>query len=249
MMEIEIAREMGKTQRRLPFAISDDAPEFEPKSGVKAAAELFLAKEFGLPYYYGPSRLADLASTNIQQFVWLAGDLFEEVLAAALLKRSTHLAPERQEAIIRRAVDDRWRKLPQELRYGREARAFIERVGKYAREVTYKPNAPYVPGVTGIAITMGDRNRLRDPQTLKENPQFNALAQVIAACIASNLFEPILDYRVKGQDVMVLYLNRMLCVKFDLPLGYGGFRGRSLSQLVSWLTPPLLEDGTQGELL
>jgi hypothetical protein len=249
VMEIQIAREMGRAQRRFDFAISEDAPEHEASFGVKATAELFFTQEFDFPYYYGPSKLALLASTNIHQFIWLAGDLFEEVIAASLLKRSTHLSPERQEAIIRKAVSDRWKRVPQELRNGREVKAFLDQIGRYARSVTYEPNAPYAPGVTGIAISMRDRETLRDAQTLKNNPQLNALARVIATCIASNMFEPILDYRVKNKDVMVLYLNRMLCVQFRLPLGYGGFREQSLSKLASWLEPSSLEVGAQGELL
>ena len=34
---------------------------------------------------------------------------------------------------------------------------------------------------------------------------------------------------------MVLYLNRMFCVYFDLPLEYGGFREKSLDELTGWI--------------
>jgi len=171
------------------------------------------------------------------------------VIAAALLKRSTHLSPGRQEAIMRKAVADRWRRLPQEIRYGREVRAFLDQTGKFARDITYQPNAPYVPGVTGIAITMRDRDLLRDSEAVRQNPPLRSLARVLAACISANLFEPIIDYRVKNKEVMVLYLNRMLCIQYGLPLGYGGFREQSLSKLVGWLEPMSLNCGSQGLLL
>ncbi|MDP9367442.1 MAG: hypothetical protein M3Q03_04050, partial [Chloroflexota bacterium] len=248
VLEIQIAREVGRAQKRFSFAISEDAPE-ESGSGLGPTAELFLAREFSLPYYFGPSKFASIASTNIQQFVWLAGDLFEEMIAAALLKRSPNLTPRRQEEIIRKSVSERWRKVPQELRNGREVKGFIDRVGKFSSDETYRPNAPYVPGVTGIAVSMRDRDVLRDPQSRRNNPQFDALARVLTTAMAFNLFEPILNYRVKGKDYMVLYLNRMLCVQFNLPLGYGGFREQSLTRLVSWLQPASPEAGRQGELL
>ena len=46
-----------------------------------------LAREFDLPYYYGPEAISRLASLNIQQFLGLAGEVFEEAVAAELLRR------------------------------------------------------------------------------------------------------------------------------------------------------------------
>lgn len=39
---------------------------------------------------------------------------------------------------------------------------------------------------------------------------------------------------------MLLNLNRFLCVHFDLPLQYGGWREKSLKELSRWL-----EDGVK----
>jgi hypothetical protein len=36
---------------------------------------------------------------------------------------------------------------------------------------------------------------------------------------------------------MVLYLNRLLCPHFGLPLGYGGFKEKKLKDLATWLDP------------
>jgi hypothetical protein len=232
---ILIERDKRKAQRAFDFVLSSEELEERERSDVEAAAELFLARELDLPYYFGPYRLASLASSNIEQFLWLAGDQFEEAVSAALLKKPIDLPPERQEAIIRKAVQRWWEEIPLRVRNGRKVRDFLEAIGKFAHWVTYQPNAPYSPGVTGIAVSMVDRDHLRDPESLKGVPRFQELAEVIASAIAHNLLEPILDYRVKGRRWMVLYLNRALCVQFALPLQYGGFRERRLTELCQWL--------------
>ena len=58
---------------------------------MNQAAELFLAREYDLPYYFGPERIARLASLNIEQFLGLAGTVFEEVVAAELLRGGTQV--------------------------------------------------------------------------------------------------------------------------------------------------------------
>jgi hypothetical protein len=234
-LEILIERDKRKTQKTLGFAFSQEELEEREGSDVEAAAELFLARELKLPYYYGPSRLASLASSNIEQFLQLAGDQFEESVSAALLKKPTDLPPDRQEAIIQKAIHQSWEEIPRRVRNGRKVRDFLQAIGEFANWVTYQPNAPYSPGVTGIAISMSDRDRLRSPNSARGTPEFLDLANTIASAIAHNLLEPMLDYKMKGNRWMVLYLNRALCVQFALPLHYGGFRERKLSELCQWL--------------
>jgi hypothetical protein len=234
-LEILIAREKGKSLRFDFAPLEAEDLEHKDDSAVKAAAELFLAEEFKLPYYFGPSRLSILASSNIQQFLSLAGDEFEEVVSAAVMKRSTDLPPDRQDAILRSAVDSQWQELPRRMQNGRDVRALLDAIGQFANWITYQPNAPYSPGVTGIAISMAEREQLRNPELLKRMPAYSKLAAVLASALAYNLLEPELDYRCKGERWMVLNLNRLLCLKFRLPLQYGGWKERSLKQLVDWL--------------
>ena len=74
-LEILIERELRKKQKTLFDATPLDEEELNDRddSSVNNAAELFLAREFDLPYYYGPERISRLASLNIQQFLGLAG--------------------------------------------------------------------------------------------------------------------------------------------------------------------------------
>ena len=233
-LEILIQREKRKSQTSFDFPLSSEDLEDKDDSAVNAAAELFLAEEFRLPYYFGFSKLASLASSNIEQFLWLAGENFEEVASNALLGRAPRLSPDRQDSIIRRAVKRAWDEIPRRVRKGRDVRYFLEAIGLLAKQETYRPSAPYAAGVTGIAISMADRNRILEAKNAP-GIDLSTLREVLASALANNLLEPILDYKCKGERWMVLNLNRFLCVHFGLPLQRGGWREQSLLTLCDWL--------------
>ena len=235
-LEIVLERDLLNRQKKLSdFAQGIDVTygieELEKREGsnVKAAAGLFLSREFGFPYYFTDRRLVSIASSNIEQFIWLGASLFEEIISARLIDPNALLSPERQEDIIKKTIKTRWEQIPLTIRNGRDVMKFLEATGKMAFLETTKPNAPYPPGVTGIAISM----RARD--TLIQDKKYSRLCSILSECIAHNLLEPILDYKVKGGRWMVLYLNRMLCVRFGLPLQYGGFREKTLDELSEWM--------------
>ena len=102
-LEILIIRDQARSQRSFDFdQLSESELEAQTRSNVRDAAELFLSREIGLPYYYGRERLSLLSSSNIDQFVEMSGDLFEEILSASLLRRGDRpLSAERQEAILK----------------------------------------------------------------------------------------------------------------------------------------------------
>jgi hypothetical protein len=234
-LEILIERHRRKNQQSFEFALAADELADKDDSGVRAAAELFLAKEFGFPYYFGPPRLASLGSFNVEQYLRLSGDLFEESLAKALLRQPQNLSPERQQQIIDGAYDSRVKDLPRRAKNGRDVLGFLNAVGSFCREVTYQPNAPYAPGVNGVAISMKERTTLLDSEALKQNPSHARFAQMLATALAHNLVHAELDKSVKNQRWMILYLNRLVCLKYGLPLHFGGFRERPLKDLVSWV--------------
>jgi len=234
-LEILVHRELRRQQRTFDFPLSSAGLAERAGSSVKAAAELFLSSEFKFPYYFGHKKLANLASWNIEQFMRLAGDEFEEVVSKYLVTKSSLLDASRQDALLRHASNSLWDEIPRRARYGDYVQRLLGAIGGFCRSRTYEDSAPYDPGVTGIAISMKDREHLRNPEFLRRNPQYAVLADVIAASIANNFLEAQLDYSVKGDKWMVLNLNRLLCVSYDLPLGYGGFKERPLRDLHTWM--------------
>jgi hypothetical protein len=89
--------------------------------------------------------------------------------------------------------------------------------------------------VNGIAISMADRARLLDESWLRHHPDHRQLAEVLASALAHNYLDADPNYKCKGQLWLVLNLNRLLCVRYRLPLGYGKFKEQKLDDLVRWM--------------
>lgn len=238
-LEILIERDASAPQLSFDFLLTADDLGQKESEKLRAAAEFFLGQEFNIPYYFGMSRLSVLASSNIDQFLWLAGALFEESISAAVIGRTRHLSPERQEAILTELVQQRWDDVPRRLPNGRAVQRFIECILQCARAETSRPTAPYAPGVTGIALSMQDRFDLIRLGVGEGRAEYRELIQVLSACVSQNLLEMSLDYKQGNRTWMLLYLNRWLCLYAGLPLHYGGWRPMSLQKLCSWLRPRL----------
>lgn len=243
--EIIIERDLARAQSTFDFEpLSEANLKAKESSGAREAAELFLSKEISAPYYFGRSVLSALSSSNVDQFVELAGDLFEEIAAKALGRRgdTAPLVAERQHAILKRAAKRRWEGIPRRVPRGFEARQFLDAVGAFGAQQTFRPTAPYAPGVTGIAITMDERERLINAK--REDP-LGGLKGMLASLVAQNLLEPRLDHKNKGKRYLIFYLNRLMCAHFDLPLSYGGWREKSLKELLDWSTagPKAVKNG------
>lgn len=237
MLEVLIKREVLKPQKSFPFfeLPSETLKKHENRKAIVEAAELFLAKEYKLPYYFGASRLITLSSFNIQQFLKLAGALFEEIMMAIRLDRDSEsfLSPERQHSIIGRVAKSFLREMPVMVRHGNQVFRFINAIGDMCKHETYRPTAPYAPGVTGAALTMYDLQILERKANEGEEKSVR-LYQTIESAIAYNILESEPNYKCKGKDFLVLYLNRLLCISFQLPLQRGGFREQTLATLHDW---------------
>jgi hypothetical protein len=210
-------------------------------SSIREAAALFLAHEHRLPYYFGPQKLARLASHNIEQYLSISGELFEEMLSAIMLNRTPRLSAVRQHNIIRRASERLWREIPRRLPNGHDVQKLLAAIVTMAVQETHRPTAPYPPGVTGTALSMADRKRLLEPAVREKIPGADALFRALASAIAHNILSAELNRPVKGVSSMVLYLNRLLCPRFGLPLGRGGFREKKLTEMASWMVDPEFE--------
>lgn len=204
-------------------------------SGTERAAEHFLRTEVRAPIYFGREALSAVSSSNVDQYLEVMGALFEEISAKLRFHRDqpVPLSPMRQDALIRSVAKERWEGLTRRLPRGIEARRLLEAIGEFCRQQTFRASAPYAPGVSGIAITMQDRKILIDSRD-EEIGHFLKLRDVMTSLVAHNLLVPRLDHRNNNKEYVVFYLNRLLCVHFGLPLGYGGCRAQTLRDLLHW---------------
>jgi hypothetical protein len=235
-LSILVRRDMNRDQLSFDFDALPTAGLVERSTtGVRAAAELFVCNDTKAPLYFGSEKLALLSSANVDQFLELAGDLFEEAISARLLRKSEQeITAKRQEEILSDAAKRRWREIPRGSVRGHATLRFLEGMAEMCVSETYRPTAPYAPGVTGIGIAMDDRDTLVSER--RATGLYTELIEVLSSCVALNLLEPWLDQRNKGQRWLVLYLNRLLCLRHSLPLGYGGWRPQKLSTLLTWVS-------------
>ena len=236
MTEILVARDKRNEQQAFDF-VSLSADEFDKRqsSGAARAAEHFVRTEIGAPIYFGRDTIADVSSFNVEQYLAVAGELFEEITAKIQFVRDNPLplSAERQHSIITSVAKARWDDLTRRLPLGRDAKTLLEGIGTFCRAQTFRETAPYMPGVTGIGITMQDRESLIDTPE-DQIKHLRGLRDVLTSLVAHNLLVPRLDHSNKNKKFVVFYLNRLLCVHFGLPLGYGGWREKKIKDLIAW---------------
>lgn len=233
--EILMYRSIGKEQLTFDFPLSVE--ELQDKfPDVFSAAKLFLSKETNLPYYFGFPLLSKLSSSNIEQFLSFASVLFEEMISNKIAGRNITVSDFDQHRLIKEVVKQKWRELERIIPFSKSVIRFLNGFGEFAKKETYKKNAPYSPGVSGFAIK-DDRGMqlINEDAVWHENQVYDSLVDVISTCVAFNLLEVHTIFQgKKGQAWDVYYLNRWLCVLFDLPLSYGGWRQKSANELTKW---------------
>lgn len=215
------------------------------KPDIQGAARLFLYNEFkDCPYYFGFSNISRVGSRNIEQFIEVAGNLFEDIISQKVFSRvkaisNYEVSIFRQNEIIKRFSERKWNDFRDKIPDFNSVEIFINSMVKFCKSHTYRANAPIAPGVNGIAITMGfefsDRDRLRNAIDDRDSNPLKRLARIIATCISYNILEERLDKERKGKSWTHLYLNKAICVKNDLPMNYGGFKELNLDTLVKWM--------------
>jgi hypothetical protein len=248
-LKILVERDRNRNQASFDFdALPPESLNEAATQAIQDAAELMVCKAIKAPYYFGPERLAQLSSANVDQFLAVAGDLFDEIMSARLLRRPEHqLSAERQHQIVKSAAELRWKEIPRGAARGHAVLRFLEGLALMCSEETHRDTAPYAPGVTGIGIPMSDRDLIIGERGGKRTME--ELREVLASCVAQNLLEPRLDHVNKGQRWLVLYFNRLLCVHHDLPLGYGGWRPQKLQTLAKWLAGTNGSSSQEGRLV
>ena len=239
-IEILINRKEKGGQQQLidhPLPTTD----LEQITQLKPTAELFISHDYPeIPYYCELSKIINLATSNIEQFLFIAGAIFEEVIANSILKKGNNLSLERQQKVIKKIAFEYWNDIPRRIPQGENVFHLLSAFCDMARSETYRPTAPYLPGITGFGIHHNKILELINKKNQEKYPEYEILEQTLRSCLANNILTIKLDYKQgpKNSDsTVVFYLNRLICVCFDLPLGYGGFKRTNPTELSSWLKP------------
>lgn len=233
-LEILIHRNLGKQQLSFDFPLTEQEFKEKLKPDLEVSSKLFLSQPSSLPYYFGFSDLVKLSSNNIEQFLSFSAEMFEEMLSNRLLGNKVNIETEEQEKILKRAVEYKWNELSKILPYSNNVMNFLTRLGESCKSDTYKQNAPYALGVTGFAIKIANDMFSKDEEWYL-NDIYGPLANVISTCVAFNLLEmKAISQGEKGTKNDVYYLNRWICVKFNLPFSYGGWRHKKIDELLKW---------------
>jgi hypothetical protein len=235
-IEILIARHVNKNQLSFDFPHTKEELIDKLKSDLEAPAKLFLSKDNKIPYYHGLTTLANLSSNNIEQFLSFSSDFYEEMLSNKLTGTDITLDSSNQEKLIRATVEKKWNELSKLLPYANDVIKFLTELGEFCHKQTYQKNAPYGTGVNGFSIKEKRELKLINEVEWIQNEIYVPLINVISTCVAYNLLE-IKETKQGEKDKVwdVYYLNRWLCVKFNLPLSYGGFRHRTPDELIRWI--------------
>ena len=233
---ILVARDVSKKQMSFDLALPAEAIDEKDNSSLRAAAEVLLREELGLPFYYGMERLCVMATYNVEELLSLAAALYEGIVAKQVLRTRQHeLSPDDQEKILREVAARRLKFVPKQHTEGTRAQKLIISIGGYCRSRTFLPNAPYAPGVTGVRLSQSELEKLQ-ARTRPLSEQGDLLRRVLSECIAENLLVLRSSSASTARDAgSILYLNRTLCAHFGLPLQMGGWQDVSCTDLIEWM--------------
>lgn len=239
---LDIERNLILLERQANRGQSSLFPELEIPDTTDAktdeAARLFLTGRLHWPYYFAFEALAGVASGNVEQLLSTAAVIVDRMIYRAELDRDKSISAKEQEDIFKRCANEYYESLEEKHRRGSAIRQFIDNLGIFCREVTYRPNAPIAPGVNGFGLT---RQEIQQSISNGNNSQ-EALVfrEVLTNAVAGNVFSVrVTKQGQAGSEKIVFYLNRLLCVRFRLPLNYGGWQHLPVPLLIRMMQEPV----------
>ncbi|MES3007439.1 MAG: hypothetical protein V4751_06680 [Pseudomonadota bacterium] len=233
---ILLVRDESKRQLTLEMMLTEEELEERDSSQLRAAAELFMHEELGVPYYFGFERLCVMATNNVEELLALAAALYVGLQSKQVLRKDELiLSPYEQEKLLRDVAAGKRDFIPKTHTEGTRAQRLLDSIGEFCYDQTFVPNAPYAPGVTGVRLSRAELAKLTAPsQPL--GPTGVMLKRVLAECVAENLLVQRESQATGSRDSgTVFYLNRSLCVHYGLPLQMGGWRDISVGELMKWM--------------
>ena len=167
------------------------------------------------------------------------GGYADKMIARAELARATDLSAKEQQELLQAAATRYYRRIEQSFPRGYTIRQFIENLGRFCQAVTNRANAPIAPGVTGFGLTPV---QLRDTRGL-ETEGVRLFRETLASAVAGNVLSVKKTKQGKaGSENLVFYMNRLLCVHFELPLNTGGWQRLPLETLIKMMRGTVAAD-------
>lgn len=233
---ILLVRDESKRQLALDLTLTEEELGDRDNSQVRAAAELFMHEELGVPYYFGIDKLCVMATNNVEELLAHAAALYVGLQAKQVLRKGELiLSPREQEKLLREAAYRKREFIPKSHTEGTRAQRLLDSIGAFCYDQTFAPNAPYAPGVTGVRLSRTELAKLTSPTKLF-GPSGVTLERVLAECVAENLLVQRDSQATGSRDSgTIFYLNRFLCVHYGLPLQMSGWRDVSLGDLIKWM--------------
>lgn len=230
-IKIHIEREQKKNYL---FQLDKTEEEFQifMKPELLKLCDSFLRVEYKIPLYFSFDKLIQMSSNNVEQFISISGDLFDNIILNKIkTPQNLKLSCEDQHSIIVKFANDKYKDLVH-LPNGPYIKNLLDKLIILAQGTTYDDGSSY-RSVTGFAVAEENKVGLFESKTpWYKIEKFKLLAEVIKTCIAYNVFETrIVTQGEKNQKWSVFYFNRWVCAFANLPLNYGGWKKISLAEL------------------
>jgi hypothetical protein len=234
--QLLMAERLANRRQKVMFP---DMEPLEPTDGkTQEAARLFAARRFGLPYYHSFETLSDCSNGNVEQFLSLASLFADKMIFRAELGRELSLSAHEQEDMIRRSANVYYNEIEQRFERGFAIRQLVENLGLFFEAVTYRPTAPIAPGVNGFGLPRVQLRRVLAARG--DEDDVVALREVLTSAVAGNvIFVRSTKQGQAGAEKIVFYLNRLLCIRYDLPLNTGGWQPLSMDTLIKMIKGPV----------
>lgn len=227
MMLIKLHRIVKKKQPSLfpePLEFEDEMQNIASKD--KQAAKLFLKKRAGLPLFSGFEDILSASNNNVEQFLRVFSPFVDRLIYKVELDKNRKIDTKEQNKIFFKIANNYIDKTISKLVHGKKICQLIDNLGRFFSYRTYEPNAPHAPGVTQFALLTTDLDLLFIPKKEKE-PWISELSNILSTAIAFNVIIPENAQRQGAQHSELKHIfsiNRLLCVKYSLPLQKGDFQ-------------------------
>jgi hypothetical protein len=214
-----------------------DIPEISNGKTAEAAS-LFASRRCRHPYYWGFDTLTSAASGNVEQLLSTSASFVDRMIYRAELDRDKAISAKEQEDLFKRCAEDYYRALEEKHRRGSAIRQFIDNLGLFFEEVTYRPYAPIAPGVNGFGLTRQQIEQAAGPSVQTLDAQ--VFREVLTNAVAGNVLSVRATKQGQaGAEKIVFYFNRILCIRFRLPLNYGGWQPLPTDLLIRMMREPV----------